>query len=109
MVRATKITLMVLGVVMVTAFAAVLRHDESTEGFTETVGTKENAYMSMLRREMGGTAAGKNVVMAALRKIGDREAARVRNPNAKRLHNAAMERLIANVEKIFAKSTTVRL
>jgi hypothetical protein len=67
------------------------------ETFAETVQTKYEKYVAMLKARVRDSRfpdpAPKSEVLAALRRIHESEATRVRNPNAKRLHNAAIQRI----------------
>lgn len=83
---------------------------KNTESFATappaTVESKQRTYERMLAADLSG-AVTKDVVLAAIRKIHEREAVNVRNPNAKRLHNAAIDRMIADANAKFERSSTV--
>jgi hypothetical protein len=89
-------------------FAAVMVF-ENKESFAApaTVESKRETYERMLAADLSG-AVTKDVAMAAIRKIHEREAVNVRNPNAKRLHNAAIDRMIADANAKFQRSPTVK-
>jgi hypothetical protein len=70
--------------------------------------SKRETYERMLATDLSGAAVTKDVAMAAIRKIHEREAVNVRNPNAKRLHNAAIDRMIADANAKFQRSPTVK-
>jgi len=92
--------------------AAVMMFKDTFESFAAppaTVESKQQTYERMLAADLSGAGAvTKDVAMAAIRKIHEREAVNVRNPNAKRLHNAAIDRMIANANAKFERSPTVK-
>ena len=95
--------------VVAIAFAAYNTDTEPFAAAPATVEGKRQTYERMLVADLSGAGAvTKDVAMAAIRKIHEREATLVRNPNAKRLHNAAIDRLIADVNARFRQSPTVK-
>jgi hypothetical protein len=79
------------------------------ETFAETVQTKYEKYVAMLKARVRDSRfpdpAPKSEVLAALRRIHESEATRVRNPNAKRLHNAAVQRIGDAVDIAYGATT----
>ena len=98
--------LMIAAVVVAIAVAAY-KNTEPFAAAPATVESKQRAYERMLAADLSG-AVTKDVAMAAIRKINEREAVNVRNPNAKRLHNAAIDRMIADANAKFERSPTVK-
>lgn len=106
---------MLLSVLMIAVVAAVavaayvkMTHTEPFAAAPATVEGKRQTYERMLAADLSGAGAvTKDVAMAAIRKIHEREATLVRNPNAKRLHNAAIDRMIADANARFQRSPTV--
>ncbi len=76
------------------------------EPFAETVQTKYEKYVAQLKARLSDPAP-KSKVLATLRAIHESEATRVRNPNAKRLHNAAIQRIGDAVDSAYGATTVL--
>lgn len=98
----------VVAVVAVAAYVKMTHTEPFAAAAPATVEGKRQTYERMLAADLSGAGAvTKDVAMAAIRKIHEREATLVRNPNAKRLHNAAIDRMIADANARFQRSPTV--
>lgn len=105
--HSTMLWIALIAVVAVVA-AVAYKNTESFAASPATVDSKRQTYERMLTADLSGAAVTKDVAMAAIRKIHEREAVNVRNPNAKRLHNAAIDQIIADINARFARSSTVK-
>jgi hypothetical protein len=95
----------VMPIFLASAAVVMFKNKESFAAAPATVESKRETYERMLAADLSG-AVTKDVAMAAIRKIHEREAVNVRNPNAKRLHNAAIDRMIADANAKFERSPT---
>lgn len=93
-----------VAVIVVTAIAIALKSKKET--FRETVQTKYEKYAAMLKARLPPSVQ-KSEALALLRQIHESEATKVRNPNAKRLHNAAIQRIGDAIDSAYGSTTVV--
>lgn len=78
------------------------------EAFTETKATKYAKYLAEFKDMIpSDVTVTQSNAMAIISIIHDTEAKSVRNPNAKRLHNAAMQDLRERVANVFGSAESV--
>ena len=110
MMKYVAIALVVLGIaaaaVMVTK--TMTKTTKTAEAFTETKRTKYAKYLAEFKDMIpADVTVTQSNALAILGIIHDTEAKTVRNPNAKRLHNAAMQELRENVTAMFGTLDSV--
>lgn len=97
-------------VILAIAATAVMmtKSTKTTEAFTETRRTKYAKYLAEFKDMIpADVTVTQSNALAILGIIHDTEAKTVRNPNAKRLHNAAMQDLRENVTAMFGTLDSV--